>query len=318
MKRNLISRCFILLTALTILSCAAGKDTSKNALFKTRKGEQKYINAYNKSLRLWPVPYTEQDIPTTFGTVHAVISGPVNAEPLVLLHGMDASSTMWYLNVKDYSKNYRVYAIDYIMEAGKSSLKENRNLNSDEIVQLYNETFDGLKLTNINLLGTSRGGWIATLYAIHHKERIKKLALLAPVQTFKMISMNSDLINAANFKIAPTRNRLKKLVHDFSLYPEKIDPVVKDQIYFGNKYTKTKLDLFSMTPFSDDELKSLDLPVLVLVGDHDILSPITIIEIAAEKIPNSHGAVIETAGHFLTVDRAEEVDKRVLEFLSEK
>ena len=130
--------------------------------------------------------------------------------------------------------------------------------------------------------------------------------------------MNTDLINAANFKIAPTQKRLKRLVNDFSLYPEKIDPAVKNQIYLGNKYSKTKLDFFSMIPFSDDDLKSLTLPVLVLVGDHDILNPVEIVAIAAEKIPGVQGAVIETAGHFLTIDRTEEVDTRVLDFLKGK
>ena len=318
MKHRYITAFVCLVTAFAFIGCSATKDVSRNALFKTRKGEAKYINAYNKSLKLWTVPYTEKDIPTSFGTAHVIISGPANAEPLVILHGMDASSTMWYPNIKDFSKDYRVYAIDYIMEAGKSSLKENKNLNSDEIALWYNEIFDALKLDHINLLGTSRGGWIATLYSIRHKERIKKLALLAPVQTFKNIKMSTDLINAANFKIAPTENRLGKLVNDFSLYPEKIDPLVKEQIYIGSKFTKTKLDLFSMQPFSDEEFKTLTMPVLVLVGDHDILSPISIIEIAAEKIPDSHGAVIETAGHFLTIDRTEEVDTKVLEFLKER
>lgn len=318
MRHNLLKSILPVVIALILMGCSATKQPSKSALFSSGKGEAQYINAYNKSLKLWPVPYTEQDIPTSFGTAHVIISGPANGAPLVILHGMDASSTMWYPNMKDFSKNYRVYAIDYIMEAGKSTLKENKNLNQDEIVLWYDEIFNALKLDHINLLGTSRGGWIAALYSIKHKERIKKLALLAPVQTFKNISVSHDLVNALNFKVAPNKNRLRKLIDDFSLYPEKIDPAVKEQIYVGNKYTKTKLDFFSMQPFSDEDFLVLDMPVLVMVGDHDILNPIEIIEIAAKKIPESHGVVIESAGHFLTIDRTEEVDKIVLDFLKEK
>ncbi|MCO6146468.1 alpha/beta fold hydrolase [Flavobacterium sp. NRK1] len=318
MKLNIRRSILLILLPFLLIACGSAKQKSNSDLFKNRSEELKYIAAYNKSLKLWPVPYIEKDIETSLGKAHIIISGPENGEPLVLLHGMDASSTMWYPNIKSYSKNYRVYAIDYIMEAGKSVLKENQGLSDEEIVQWYNEIFDGLKINHINLLGTSRGGWLATLYTIHHKERVKKLLLLAPVQTFRNISMNTDLINAANFKIAPNHKRLKKLINDFSLYPEKIDPAVKNQIYLGNKYSKTKLDFFSMVPFSDEDLKSLTLPVLVLVGDHDILNPIEIVAIAAEKIPGSQGAVIEAAGHFLTIDRTEEVDKRVIDFLKGK
>ena len=316
MKRNLMRKSLPLLLAFLLAACSATKDKTSHALFTSKKEEQKYINAYNNSLKLWPVAYEEKYVPTSFGTAHVIVSGPASGEPLVLLHGMDATSTMWYPNVKDFTKNYRVYAIDYIMEPGKSALNENKNLNQDEIVTYYNEIFNGLGLKKFNLLGTSRGGWIATLYTLKHQENIKKLALLAPVQTFCSIKMNPDLVNAANFKIVPTRKRLKKLVNDFSLYPEKIDPAVKEQMYLGTKYSRTKLDLFAMQPFKDEELKTITIPVLVLVGDHDILNPIEIVKLGGEKIPGSEGAVIETAGHFLTVDRTEEVDKRVLDFLN--
>lgn len=315
MKRNLMRKSLPFLLTLLIVSCSATKDKTSHALFTSKKEEVKYINAYNNSLKLWPVAYEEKYVPTSFGTAHIIVSGPASAEPLVLLHGMDATSTMWYPNVKDFTKNYRIYAIDYIMEPGKSALNENKNLSHDEIVTYYNEIFNGLSLKKFNLLGTSRGGWIATLYTLKHQENIKKLALLAPVQTFCGIKMNSDLVNAANFKVVPNRKRLKKLVNDFSLYPEKIDPAVKEQMYLGTKYSRTKLDLFAMQPFKDEELKTITIPVLVLVGDHDILNPIEIVKLGGEKIPGSEGAVIETAGHFLTIDRTEEVDKRVLDFL---
>src|SRR5690606_2008080 len=145
--------------------------------FKDKKAEDKYIAAYNKTMKLWPVPFEEKDIPTTFGTAHVIISGPVTGEPLVLMHGMDASSTMWYPNVKDFTKKYRIYAIDFLMEAGKS-VSKGEKLSDDEIVSWYTQIFDALKLEKINLMGASRGGWNATLFTLKMQNRVKKLALL--------------------------------------------------------------------------------------------------------------------------------------------
>jgi len=80
--------------------------------FKTPEGEVAYVAAYDAAMCLWPVPYVEMQIPSRFGTTHVIVSGPKEAPPLVLLHGYMATSTMWAPNIADFSKDYRVYAID--------------------------------------------------------------------------------------------------------------------------------------------------------------------------------------------------------------
>ena len=90
--------------------------TEASALNKT------YYNAYDETLKLWNTSFEELYIPTTNGIAHVIVSGPKNAEPVVLLHGMNASSTMWYPNIEALSKNHRIFAIDFILEPGKSYL----------------------------------------------------------------------------------------------------------------------------------------------------------------------------------------------------
>jgi pimeloyl-ACP methyl ester carboxylesterase len=313
MTRKLL---LLLLLSVFLLSCTAAKNKSTNPVFLNKKAEQKYLSAYNNTMKLWPVPFEEKDIVTTFGNAHVIISGPVNGEPLVLLHGMDASSTMWYPNIKDYTKKYRVYAVDYLMEAGKSVSNDGKFATTD-IVSWYNQIFDALNVKKFSVIGTSRGGWIATHYALNCNGRIQKLVLLAPVQTFSGITMQSKTITAANFKFFPSRRRLDKIVHYFSENPGNVSPEFKEQMYLGAKNTKTKLDLLQMTPFSEEELKSIHIPVLVLVGNSDILNKPDIVATATHLLPNITTAVIEDAGHFLTIDKKEEVDKRVLDFLRE-
>jgi len=50
----------------------------------------------------------------------------------------------------------------------------------DDFVQWLDELFTALELHNINVIGHSYGGWQASLYALAHPERLKKLVLLAP------------------------------------------------------------------------------------------------------------------------------------------
>ena len=313
----MFNKSLFIVSAFILFSCGATKTASSHFVFKDSKAEQKYITSYNNTMKLWPVSYEEKDINTSFGTAHVIISGPTSGEPLVLLHGMDASSTMWYPNIGDYAKKYRVYTIDYLMEPGKSVSKGDK-LNTDEIISWYDQVFNNLGLEQFNLVGMSRGGWMATHYTLHSKDRIKKLILLAPVQTFNNIEVDTKTMTAANFKFFPNRNNLKKAVNALSRRPEKIAPAFKEQMYLGVKNTKSNFDMLQMTPFSKKELESLTLPVLVLVGDHDILNNSNIVEKAGKILPKINAAVIEDAGHFLTIDQKDEVDRRIIEFLDTK
>jgi hypothetical protein len=56
----------------------------------------KYIEAYNKVLTLIKTPFDEIYIPTTFGNAHVIVSGPVDAPPVVLLHGLNARDAAHY------------------------------------------------------------------------------------------------------------------------------------------------------------------------------------------------------------------------------
>jgi len=300
---------------LLLLSCGT-TEKATNYLFINKKAEQKYITAYNNTMKLWPVPYTEKDIPTSFGSAHVIISGPANGEPLVLFHGLDASSTMWYPNIKSYAKKYRVYAVDHIIESGKSVSKDGK-FTINDIVPWYNEVFDALNLKKIYLLGTSGGGWNATYYTIHSKGRVKKLVLLAPVETFTHITMKPKTLTAANFKFFPSRKHLNKMLNNFSQRAATIDPLFIDQMYLGTKNTKISTNMLRMNPFTDEEFKTLTFPVMVLIGDHDILNKPEVIDIASKVLPNVNAALIHDAGHFVSMDQQEEVDKRVMEFLQQ-
>ncbi|MBQ0787741.1 MAG: alpha/beta hydrolase, partial [Oceanihabitans sp.] len=60
--------------------------------------------------------------------------------------------------------------------------------------------------------------------------------------------------------------------------------------------------------------KSLQMPVLVLIGDDDMINERRTIAIA-KMLPKGKGEIIQNAGHFLSIDQAEIVNAKMLDFL---
>jgi pimeloyl-ACP methyl ester carboxylesterase len=276
--------------------------------------EHEFYKAYDKALALWKIPFHELNIQTSLGNAHVIACGHKNSEPLVLLHGMNASSTMWYPNIKSLSQNHRVYAIDNLLEPGKSHIDaEVRNMN--EIINWYNEIFDQLKLGKFSIIGASEGGWLAVHIALHQKSRIRNLVLLSPLQTFIWIRPGLKISSDINYSIAPKRRQLRGVLKTMSVNVDKIEMAYIEQYFIATQIAKKSLFMLQMIPYSDNELKTLTMPVLLLVGDHDIINKEKSIEQAKELLPNCETGIIKNAGHFLSIDQAETVNARILEFL---
>jgi len=300
---------FFLLTSCTVFK----KFKYNDLVFKSRNDKSRYISAYNKSLTLWRIPYSEEDVKTSFGTAHVILSGPKDAPPLVLLHGMNASSTMWFPNIETLSKNRRVYAIDFLTEPGKS-VSMGKTLSKEEIVLWYNEIFKHYKLNNFEVVGASAGGWNAVLLAIQDDSKIKKIVLLGPAQTFENIDERGKATPAILMKLFPSQKKWDKTLNNFSTNPKKIPIAYKRQLYLAHK-TKIGSNFWKMLPFSKDELMKIKIPVLVLTGDKDIINSESGHKKAKEMLANYKGEVIPNAGHFLTIDQMEIVNKKIITFL---
>jgi pimeloyl-ACP methyl ester carboxylesterase len=293
---------------------APKKDSS---VFKTKEGENLYLEAYDMALALWPVKYREVDLKTSFGKAHVIISGPERGNPLVLLHGMNASSTMWYPNVKDLSANNRIYAIDFIAEPGRSVLQKELKT-SDDIVKWYDEVFEQLHLEKISIVSASRGGWIALQLAMHSTKKIDRIVLLSPAQSFTQVKPKKSVLKNFFFSLRPAKKNLRSTLKTLSYDVDKLEDAFVEQYFLCQQHMKLDAGFLKMDVYSDKELKSLKMPVLVLIGDHDIFNNSKSIERAKELIPEVETGIVKRSGHFVSFDQPELVDKQIAAFLEKK
>ena len=93
---------------------------------------------------------------------------------------------------------------------------------------------------------------------------------------------------------------------------------VVDVMYLGVKHFRMSHDTSRVTasPLSDDELRSVHVPVLLLMGDHEVIcEPATALARARRLIPNFEGELVPCCSHDMCFSQYRIVDARVLAFL---
>jgi pimeloyl-ACP methyl ester carboxylesterase len=291
--------------------------------FKAPEGEAAYLAAYDAAMKLWPVPYEEIEIPGRFGMTHVVTSGSKDAPPLVLLHGYFTTLTMWSPNVADFSKDYRVYAIDVMGQPGKSIPDPDEPIrDTADFAAWLSATLDGLNLDRISLVGMSFGGWLALNLAMIAPERIRKLVLLSPAASFQPL-VKQFMLRGMLMGLFPTRLTVNSNMGWMGIKDTPDAPgarCILELIYLGMKHFRLPQETMRIMPgmFSDDELHALGVPVLLLIGDREVIyDPAKALARARALIPNFEGELVPRCNHDMCFSQHRIVDARVLDFLKE-
>ena len=287
--------------------------------FKTPIGESAYFAAYDAAMKSWPVPYEEMDIPGRFGMTHVVVSGPKQAPPLVLLHGYMATLTMWSPNIAAFAKDYRVYAIDVMGQPSKSIPNEPIR-NAADFMAWLTATLDALHLDRISLVGMSYGGWLALTFAVVAPARVQKLVLLSPAASFlplvKQFSLRGMLM-----MLFPTRLTVNSFMRWVGITdaPGKTHARrVLDLMYLGLKHLRLPPETLrvAINVFSDDELRAMRVPVLLLMGEQEVIyDPAKALARARRLIPDFRGELVPRSSHDMCFSQHRIVNARVLDFL---
>lgn len=89
-------------------------------------------------------------------------------------------------------------------------------------------------------------------------------------------------------------------------------------MYLGMKHFLMPQDTTRVAarPLSDDELRRVHVPVLLLMGDHEVLcDPASALSRARRLIPNLEGDLVPRSSHGMCFTQHRIVDLRVLDFL---
>jgi pimeloyl-ACP methyl ester carboxylesterase len=292
--------------------------------FKTSSGEAAFLAAYDAALGQWPVPFEELDIPSRFGSTHVIAGGPKDAPPLVLLHGYAATSTMWSPYIVDFTKRFRVYAIDVMGQCGKSVPDEPIRSAAD-YVEWLSATLDTLHADKVFLVGMSFGATVALTYAMALPQRVQRLVLLSPGGIILPFS-RQFIARGMLMTMFPARAIVNWFMRWMSVEDNpgdnegrRVGEQVVELMHLGLKHFRFPKETTraALPVFSDEQLRSVRVPTFMMIGEREVIcDPAKALDRARRLIPDFEGQRVPRASHDMAFTEHGLVAARVLEFLT--
>jgi pimeloyl-ACP methyl ester carboxylesterase len=287
--------------------------------FRSPEGKAQYLLAYEAVLSQWPVPYQELEISTRFGDTHIIASGPEDAPSLILLHPAGGGAVIWVRNAGAFSQHYRTYAVDTISEPNKSVLTRPISFHQrQDFTDWMADLLNGLKIENTFMVGNSFGGFLALNTALNLPGRVRKAVLISPAATFVPILAWAWHFIPANM-VGPLIGSKRMLLAAY------------DWIWQGLPKDECIAQLRSITAltgrprhwspsvFPDEELRRIKIPVLLLIGDHEVIyKPEEAIRRAVRLVPNLKAEILPNANHIAEYTNAQLVNEKILAFFADE
>jgi pimeloyl-ACP methyl ester carboxylesterase len=276
-------------------SAGYGKESamSNKSLYRSPAGEKEVMALYNKILARWPVPNETIYVPTRHGSTFIIASGEKSAPPLVLLHGASSNALSWIGEVQGYGRYFRTYAVDTPGEPGKSA-PDRPAWKGPAYAEWLEDVFNYLQISRGSLVGLSQGGWTAIRFAASHPEQVVKMVLLSPAG---IIPERTSFLLRAIF-LALLGRRGAKAITRLTFGREQIDREALMYMETIMAHFRPRID--PMGRFTDEELKRLGMPVLLLGGAKDVIRDVNKISARLEGLlPRLRSQIYPEKGHVL-------------------
>ncbi len=242
------------------------------------------------------------------------IYGEKGNTPVVLVHGLGAEHNMWLPQISKYpSQGIFVIAPD-MRGHGKSS--KVKSFQISDCARDIEELLEHLGIAKASLVGVSMGGLIIQQFALDFPKRVDKLVIADSYSTTKGIIRTMN----AKFALFLFKFLSKKLIIKLLELPYKGADKENIRRYFREQLSKmdieqVRLERNEVNRFGIlDRLSEINVPTLVLVGDHFGKMAINMAKETANGIKGSQFKVLEGGGDPSNLMVPDLFDNEVLDF----
>lgn len=215
-------------------------------------------------------------------------------QPVLLIHGNGGSISNFVKQIPYFSKKYKVIVAD---SRGQGKSKDNADsLTYEMMTDDYAALLSAMKIDSAYVIGWSDGGINGLLLAIRHPEKVKKLAATGANLVPDTTAIPQEIWDL----VQPAYNVLK----------------AKSSMNEQEKAQFKLLRLLCDQPYiTPTDLQTIQCPVLVIGGDHDVIKEEHTMLIY-KNIPKAYLWILPNAGHSTPVVYKDDFNKTVDQFFT--
>ncbi len=223
------------------------------------------------------------------------------SRPVVLVHGYAVASGYLLPTARDLAADHPVYVPD-LPGSGKSDRPE-RVLELPELADALAGWMDANAVRTAAVLGQSFGCQIAAHLAVRRTDLVSALVLLGPT---------TDPAGRSLLRLI--WRLLRDIVRE---HPKQLLIAARDYVRFGLRRALVTARIMLQDRI-EEILPLVDVPVLVLRGEHDPIAPQAWVEQLAAAAPNGQWAEIPGGAHAVNFDEPDRLAAAVRRFLAER
>ncbi|MCI0521510.1 MAG: alpha/beta fold hydrolase, partial [Chloroflexi bacterium] len=214
----------------------------------------------------------------------------------LFLHGFGGQAMQWQYQLRHFSRNNRVIALD-LRGHGRSD-KSGEDYQMPTLLSDVEIVLQALGVnTPVTLVGHSFGGAIACEFAYAHPTKVERLILAASAGEYHLNSLYRLALGLPRAALQAIQPFLRRQLG--------APAVVLKSLYEGSLSHWVGWSLF----------RSLTVPTLVIRGHHDRVFQQSFFDEVARAIPNAEEVDVGASGHMVMLERRDAVNRAISRFL---
>ncbi|RZS94606.1 alpha/beta fold hydrolase [Cecembia calidifontis] len=246
------------------------------------------------------------------------------AETIVFSHGLLWSHKMFESQIDFFKKKYTVMAYDHRGQ-GQSEVTEGP-YDMDMLTQDALELIDQIAGKPVHFVGLSMGGFVGMRLAARYPDKIKSLILLEtsanpePVENLPKYKFLNGIVKWFGVIPKVAKEVMKIMFAQSWLENPKNKEAYKKWIkeLQSNKRSITRsVEAVIYRKGVEEEIRNIQCPTMVVVGDEDVATKPEKAKFIQMSIPNAVLHMVPGAGHSSCIEKPDEINKLISEWLEQ-